>query len=277
MRRPNKLHRMIAILLAAAFVSTGLIVPAAAGNTYKETYTVTAAPMPMPWVGPHPMRGCRAGAEGVHKSSKDFVVPFSGWLDIDLAFSGDWDLYLLDSDGDLLAFSNYGNENLDTGLETISYFVRRGQSVSIVVCNLAGTPQAEVELRLTSGAAFTAAPAKERSVTRTYRAPVAGAQDSTVACFRAAGMGCPGVSLRPGDRRVTVDIEDDNAAAVAGFVYQYNGTTGYGGEWFCGRTLRPVRIKPGADLVAVSIKAVATCNGTPSYATSGTVTFRVSG
>lgn len=113
----------------------------------KKTVTVTkefsAGPhAPMPMTSSVDPRGCTFGEEGVHKTSVPYKTPGKGVLSVELSgFEGDWDLHVLDGDGNALAVSNQGQPEA-AQMEAIQILLGAKQEIQIVACNWAGGPTA---------------------------------------------------------------------------------------------------------------------------------------
>ncbi|MFN2588416.1 MAG: hypothetical protein ABR613_09925, partial [Actinomycetota bacterium] len=82
----------------------------------------------------------------------------------------------------------------------------------------------------------------------------------------------PGVSLaevafhpRPGERTVSVSLDDEAGWPVRGSIEQEGNYVGP----FCGETEKPMPIEPGKDVWVVVYSGV--CDGSATVATSGTI------
>jgi hypothetical protein len=143
--------------LAAVFV-VGLLasfaaLPATAArkkSMVKKSWTATA-PTPNPVAGEVDSRGCAGGTgqEDVNKDTYTFKTPKHrrrGTLTVRIDFQGSWDLHILDSKNKELAKSDYDNTTY-VGYEQVSGLrLRPRQTVQIVSCNWAGSPQASGKL-----------------------------------------------------------------------------------------------------------------------------------
>jgi hypothetical protein len=132
-------------LIASTFVVAALAVaPAHAGAQVKGSYKVTLTPDPTLQVA--------AACESVLPSATDnhpLKVPAAGTLSVvldapDPAGAGDWDLYILDADGSV----NSGSDG-DSSHEEASAKYKKGQQVTIQVCNLGGAPDGTVSYTFT--------------------------------------------------------------------------------------------------------------------------------
>jgi len=146
-------------LLAATAVVATAALAAAPGyaatkkpKPIKKTYTVALPPDPTNDVfntaGSEPVNGfCGANTASEHRH--DFTVPARGSLKVNLkgsqplpAYPGaglDWDLYLVDADG-----AEIQRSAGQTGQEETFAKFKKKQKVTILVCNLNGTPDATV-------------------------------------------------------------------------------------------------------------------------------------
>ena len=128
---------------AASIVALGLVVgliapPAFAGKKKKVTEEWTATGIPG-------ADACPAEAvEGVHKTTHVFTTPGKGILDVSMTgFQADWDLYLLDADGNQLGAST---GFVDATTERIIYAAPKGVDLNIEACNYIGSPVANLSL-----------------------------------------------------------------------------------------------------------------------------------
>jgi hypothetical protein len=119
-------------------------------KTISETIDVTAVPFPnySSYTGTA-TPGCTAGQEGVHKLTRAFETPGAGTLTLAMSgFTGDWDLYVINSDGVAIARSD--NEQVGPTMapaeEKIVMPLAKGETYDLVVCNWAGAPQASASL-----------------------------------------------------------------------------------------------------------------------------------
>src|SRR5688572_3611123 len=112
--------------------------------TISETFSAgPLAPMPIP--GDVADTGCRGGEEGVHKLTIPFTTPGKGVLSTDISgFQGDWDLYVTDSSGSVMAASETSQIVDQTATtEQITIPLGAKQEINILACNWAGSPLAE--------------------------------------------------------------------------------------------------------------------------------------
>jgi hypothetical protein len=140
--------RLLATLVVVGTVAVSAGPASAATKTIKDTYTVSApVPFPVTEDTPPTMYGCIDGQEGLSKASKDFTLPAAGTMKVEVAYTGDWDLYVLDSaKGTILAAA----ETTETGntaasTEKITWKKgKKGQKVTVVACNWMGLKDATI-------------------------------------------------------------------------------------------------------------------------------------
>ena len=132
--------RRIALLVTTLAVTGLAVAPAhAGGKVVKGTYAVTLLPDPTLQVAD--------ACTGVNPAATDnhvLTVPSAGVLSVvldapDPAGAGDWDLYILDADGAVASGSDGANAHEETSAK-----YKKGQQVTIQVCNLAGAPNGTV-------------------------------------------------------------------------------------------------------------------------------------
>lgn len=143
------MNRTAALTVAGLAVVAIAAPPALAApkkKSFTKTYAVTApAPDPTNYAG----QGYSVCAQNVPGSfnKTTIKVPAAGTLAVELSgFEGDWDLLLLDSDDAELATG--GSSSLG-GSEVADARFKKAQTVSIVACNWAGTPNATVKYTFT--------------------------------------------------------------------------------------------------------------------------------
>lgn len=152
------MRKALATLIALGLVASFSASPALAGKakkkkatkTISETIDVTAVPFPnyssyTATAAP----GCTAGEEGVHKHTHPFETPGAGTLTLAMSgFTGDWDLYVLNSEGVAIARSD--NEQVGQTMappeEKVVMPMGKGETYELVICNWAGAPQASASL-----------------------------------------------------------------------------------------------------------------------------------
>ena len=112
----------------------------------KETYTVSL-PVPFPMTETVPTgHGCHQGVEAATKNSKVITPPGSGVLQATVSYTGDWDLYLFDANGSIVAASETDETgNTGAGVEKITYKKgAKGKKLTLVACNWLGLKDATV-------------------------------------------------------------------------------------------------------------------------------------
>ena len=142
------MKRALLVLLAGLVVCSLLPGAAAAGKkrkTVTEEWQATAAPFP--GADDHSDPATECGAEGVNHTIHTFTAPGKGTLVTAITgFQGEWDLYVTDSNGTLLASS----VNFMSGSEErVTIRLRAGAEVNIYACNFLGGPIANGELAFT--------------------------------------------------------------------------------------------------------------------------------
>lgn len=142
------MSRRLAVTATALLVVAGLgAAPASAvgAKTIKGSYKVTLTPDPTAEATGLASDGCSA----INPAAIDnhaFTVPGAGTLAVVLdapdpagSPASDWDLYLLDPDGSI----NSSSAGSTSHEEAASKF-KKGQKLTIQVCNLAGSPNGTV-------------------------------------------------------------------------------------------------------------------------------------
>jgi hypothetical protein len=149
----NLLAMRRSLLLAVpAFCLAVSTAASAAPKTAGGTYAVRA-PLPFPMTTTVPgMYGCIDGPEGVSKVTKTVTLPADGSLTVEVSYSGDWDLYVLDPKGKMIGAAET-TETGNTGPAKEKAVVKKAKkgTVDIVACNWSGLPDATVKWVLTYG------------------------------------------------------------------------------------------------------------------------------
>ena len=152
------MRKVMALAVTAALVTAVFVMPATAAKKKKmvkhkveETITLTLLPLPRySTVGGNDIPGfegpgCTAGVADVHKHVHPYTTPAAGTLTMKTeGFTGDWDLYLFDGKGKLLAQSD--EAQVPDGappLEEISIKLKAKQQIQMVACNWLGAPQTD--------------------------------------------------------------------------------------------------------------------------------------
>jgi hypothetical protein len=143
--------RRIVPLAAVAVVAAGAFLPAqAAPKKFAGSYQLTLMPDPSPNAFVEAgMANCQnLNPQAVDKH--DLAVPRAGRLTVvldspDPTGKGvtDWDLYVVDKDGETIADSSGG-----TSHEEAVFKLKAKQTVTVVACNLAGQPNGTVTYSL---------------------------------------------------------------------------------------------------------------------------------
>lgn len=269
------MKRVVPLATALALVGGSTAPVEARPQQVKGSFVASAKPMPAPWFVPA-VDGCAKGLEGVHKVTHPLVAPFSGWLKVNMTFEGDWDLSLVDADGERLASSEYQWWWDTRPIERLTYFLNEGDEVGIVACNFASHTDAKVRYSLTAGTAWgkTTPPKVSRLEELIYSSPAAATTVSYGICHVGTGLGCTATTPASTDRFVSVEILDDFSPTVAFELYQFHGSTYLKTEEFCGSSNGKVPLLPRADWVGVVLFAGPCGDGTAAMATKGKALMR---
>jgi hypothetical protein len=138
--------KKLTALLATVLIALPVI-PAQAGKAKHVSGSIEATLLPFPklaaWGDPAGLTspGCTAGQEDVHWAAEEFTSPGKGKLRFYAeGFTGDWDLYIFD--GDQVLYRSEASQVPDQAApeEEISMRLKKGQVVTLVVCNWLGDP-----------------------------------------------------------------------------------------------------------------------------------------
>lgn len=138
-------------MLAAVTALAAAAAPAASAapkkpKQVKASWTVSL-PVPFPMSEDIPTgHGCHQGAESATKNSREITLPANGVFQGQVNYSGDWDLYLFDASGSIIAASET-DETGSTGAGTEKLTFKKGvkgKKVTLVACNWAGLKDATV-------------------------------------------------------------------------------------------------------------------------------------
>lgn len=136
------MRKALLMFTALALVFGSIAAPAYAGRSKKGSFTADNL---IPFPGPDGCNGADGGTEGMNLVNEPFKAASNGLLTVTMVdFQGDWDLFVNDADGNMLAS---GTESQLTGAaaeEVISYVLSKGTSVLMTPCNWAGGPSATV-------------------------------------------------------------------------------------------------------------------------------------
>jgi hypothetical protein len=142
----------LALTAAGAALAVAAAPAGAAPKQVKVSYPVTE-PVPYPMLEDVPGgNGCWQGPEGQSKNTRDITLPAKGVFVATVAYSGDWDLYLFDAKGTMLAASETDETTsvADPGTEKLTYKKgTKGTKLSLVACNWKGLPNATVTYTFT--------------------------------------------------------------------------------------------------------------------------------
>ena len=144
--------RSIAAVAAVGILGAGAYAPATAAPKTKPIameYDVEGLPNPQPL--PSGTSCLDAEYEGVSRTTKTIKTTGKGVLSVTLSgFSGDWDITLLDKDGEELAAgtgtTTGGGAPAADGVDTLVQKFKKADTFQVAVCNFAGSPQAHVKL-----------------------------------------------------------------------------------------------------------------------------------
>lgn len=143
----TRLLTAVAAVAALAAASPAVAAP----KQIKQTYDVQL-PVPFPVTEDVPdMYGCNDGQEGASKNTRHITLPSTGMFTAKADFEGDWDLYLFDSKGSLVAQSEADQSgSVAPGVEKLTWKkAKKGSKVSLVVCNWLGLPDGTVSYTFT--------------------------------------------------------------------------------------------------------------------------------
>lgn len=135
------MKKLIAAVSIAGLLMSLAAAPALAGKkkTVTEDWTATN-PVPFPGMD----AGC-GGQETLSRSTHPFTAPGTGSLNVTMDnFQVDWDLYVYDSAGNLLAASE--GDSAATTEQIVGLKLKKAQEVGIVLCNWSGGPTADGHL-----------------------------------------------------------------------------------------------------------------------------------
>jgi hypothetical protein len=143
--------RTAASFAVAAVVLAGALAPAQAAvrkpKPITKTWSVTLAPLP----DATEATACTSAARtaSVNMASETLKVTGPGILSVKMTgFAGDWDMAVSSASGSRLSegggTSTGSGAPATDGVETMKYKNKKAQTLSIDVCNFAGSPQATV-------------------------------------------------------------------------------------------------------------------------------------
>ena len=255
------------VLAMGVVLALAAVTPAFAGHD-RETGGFTAqAP---------PAGNCEGG---VNEASESFTTPYGGFLFVEMTdFTGDWDLFLRDSEGvEIKSSTNSNDPVFGHPGEKFGVWLEARREFLIVACNWAGGLTAEVTYQFTHLPPPKAPPAPKRYSSRTwvgeYVAPALGtALTGGQACHVGFGVGCAATDAHwSEDRFVTASVTDASGLPVAAAIYQSAGDEDGPSYSFCGSTDEPVELMPHVDWVGVELLIGPCLDGTPAGVTTGEV------
>jgi energy-converting hydrogenase Eha subunit A len=146
LRRPIALTAVCALAVAACLGSPALAKPRPKPIT--KTFQVSAFP-PDPTYGLGVTQGtCNQVVPGSHVDTP-LKAPFAGTITVDLtAFTGDWDLALLDAAGSIVAKSSQEITDPVDRPEHLSHPMAAGTAYTVRACNFLGGKTATVTYTL---------------------------------------------------------------------------------------------------------------------------------
>lgn len=146
-----------ALVLAAVAVLASAGQVLAAPPPEEGSFSAQLLPFPKlaAWGDPLGMTepGCLAGEEGVHWAAEEFTAKSKGTLVAETSgFTGDYDLYLVDSAGTALVRSDASQiQDQAPAEEKVTLALKPKQTISIAVCNWLAAPDVTVTWTFTPG------------------------------------------------------------------------------------------------------------------------------
>lgn len=140
---------VVGLIASLALSALGGVATAAQSN--EGSFSAQLAPFPKlaAWGDPAGLTepGCLAGQQDVHWHAEEFVAPKNGTLTIATSgFTGDFDLYIKDDAGTIIARSeNDQIQGQAAPEEETSALLKKKQTVSMLVCNWLGAPDVTVD------------------------------------------------------------------------------------------------------------------------------------
>jgi hypothetical protein len=144
--------RSLALVATTGLLAVGAFAPATAAGKTKPIsmeYDVQGLPNPQPL--PSGTSCLDDQYEGISRTTKVIKTTGPGVLSVTLnGFSGDWDITLMDKDGEELAIgdgtSTGGGAPATAGEDTLVTKLKKPGTFQVAVCNFLGSPQAHVKL-----------------------------------------------------------------------------------------------------------------------------------
>ncbi|HEX2239954.1 MAG TPA: hypothetical protein VHJ82_02250 [Actinomycetota bacterium] len=139
------MRRTVVLLLVGGLLLGAGLTPASAKKKRKvtEEYSFTA---PIP--NPNPTDCNVMGVEDLQYQTAAFSTPGKGVLDVVLEnFQVDWDLFVMDADGNVIGSST--SDNSAAATERVVLPIPGKQDLTILACNWSGGPTATATLTYT--------------------------------------------------------------------------------------------------------------------------------
>ena len=144
--------RSLALVAAVGVLAVGAYAPATAAPKTKPIsmeYDVQGLPNPQPL--PSGTSCLESEYEGFSRTTKTIKTTGPGVLSVTVnGFSGDWDITLMDKDGEEMAVgagtSTGGGAPATDGEDTLVTKLKKPGTFQVAVCNFLGSPQAHVKL-----------------------------------------------------------------------------------------------------------------------------------
>ena len=144
-------YTIVLVVTLAVSLLAGTVGTATAEQQDPETIhgSETFISLPLVDVLTH---GC-SKEEQTTDTTFDYVAPGDGHFQATIRpEAGDWDMYVVDSDGNWLAGSYlYTNPLLPGAPDTVDFPVPAGKAFTVVLCNITGKPQATLDWTFTFG------------------------------------------------------------------------------------------------------------------------------
>lgn len=149
------MRKQLATIAVVGLAFSAILLPAhARGQKVEDSFTAQAIPLPnLSSSTGTDQRSCLAGLEGVHKVSHPFSSKAAGILDATLeGFTGDWDLFITDADGNEILGSVGDQATAGAPAEEeVALTLKPKQEVNIVACNWLGEPEVTVNYTFVPG------------------------------------------------------------------------------------------------------------------------------
>ena len=141
------MFKRLVVLTVLAVVIACIAGPVSGAAPKKEKGSFDAVALPYPSGSYDEGSGCFYAPAPVHRFSQELESPFAGTLDVYIkVLTGDWDLFILNEEGDVITESS-GSQGEP---EHTTNRVKKGEAITVVVCNWLGEPQITVDYEFTS-------------------------------------------------------------------------------------------------------------------------------